>query len=411
MHDMKILIPIHVMPTQTHITTIMMKNLLPILKTKTGVEVFWFVYSVSANKEKIDGQTILDYRDFSSALDVINKIKPNLLILNSDKSSVDLSFEIAAYFTKTKVLCPILSYGINEIKFNIFTKIFRSWVILKLVMNSFSSFMNTDSHHNRWKISFLKTTMNHTSLSIKQKFQVYWGLFLSLINSKPFYYNKNNFYSIENEKTKIELIKKNFNQSNIFVVGNPLYDNIINKLNELPVSKKTKVNVLFAPTQVYEDGIWNKKETEESIRQIIIELKKNSNFDLTVKIHPTSSNKQLYESVIHTIDNSIEVHNEGDFIDYLANVDVVISFPARSTMFNFVFISNKPLILCNFFNKKQLTLPSDIIIECTSSKLLNKLILDSISQKKDFSTFIKKNFFQIDGRASERLSEIILLMK
>ena len=109
---------------------------------------------------------------------------------------------------------------------------------------------------------------------------------------------------------------------------------------------------------------------------------------LIVKIHPSAQVLQEYKFLVHSIDPSILVYQKGDVIDYLDNIDVVVSFPPNSTALIYSLIARKPLLLCNFFfDQKGILLENTAATECNEPSL----IIESIHKLQSFN-FATKNF-------------------
>ena len=133
---------------------------------------------------------------------------------------------------------------------------------------------------------------------------------------------------------------------------------------------------------------------------------------LTVKIHPSTARLSEYESLIHSIDKSIKIHQKGDIRDFLDDADVYISSEISTGEF-FAVIARKPIIICNFFNNKN----SNLLVENNVAKLckhpenLLSIIKETYPNPKSEITrqkFIQKYLYKEDGRSSERISNSLI---
>ena len=82
MNTLHILVPTHVMPDVKSVTTMFFDNLLGALKKKTNVHVTWLVYTpekFTLPKEENSDITILDIHDFKNAIEVLHKVKPDII--------------------------------------------------------------------------------------------------------------------------------------------------------------------------------------------------------------------------------------------------------------------------------------------------------------------------------------------
>ena len=132
-----------------------------------------------------------------------------------------------------------------------------------------------------------------------------------------------------------------------------------------------------------------------------------------MKIHPSSAVISEYEPLIHAIDPAISVIQEGSIEDYLDDVDVILAYSSASTGLIYSLIKNKPIVICNFFNRiNDRLIESGLAIECKDPSLLIGKILSSIELDTMFEKrrddFIKKYFYKGDGLASERICKNLL---
>ena len=91
MKQIRILIPLHVMPTEKHITTMLFENLLPALRTKANVSVFWLVYlpkKLVSFEIPNELGTVIDIHNFKNFVEVIEHVKPDIIYENELKFSL-----------------------------------------------------------------------------------------------------------------------------------------------------------------------------------------------------------------------------------------------------------------------------------------------------------------------------------
>ena len=102
-----------------------------------------------------------------------------------------------------------------------------------------------------------------------------------------------------------------------------------------------------------------------------------------------------------------------NFIDLLENCDVVIGYPANSTMLRYSLLAKKPILLCNFFNNNSCELlEHNLAFECKSpEKLLDsilQIVQNNPSDSKVAVNFLKENFYKFDGLSTERLIDAVI---
>lgn len=414
MEQLSIFYPLHVFPTEKHLSTILINNITKYLNKKIKVSYVFFLYDQEKSRKQLDDNTVIYLDQFSNAVDVLQKTKPDIVFLNEDRSIIDLSFHIACDFLKIPVMCPINQIWLSNYKVS--KKIMLSK--FKFLFSKKSS-INTSKNSNpyRSKINFLNNTMKKSHHNLFQILNVQLKLFISQLTTKPVIYSKspNTLFRLETESSIPILLKNNFPQSNLFVTGNPIYDEVFKRITNFKHNLDLqKIRVLFAPSQVFEDGVWNKHDSDESFIQILrILLNNNENFFTTVKIHPTSVNLSDYTSLIKKINLSIQILQKENFLDLLENCDVVIGYPANSTMLRYSLLAKKPIILCNFFNNNSCELlEHNLAFECKSPEnlidLIPKILQNNPSNSETAANFLKENFYKYDGLSTERLIDTVI---
>ena len=86
------------MPNIKSITTLILENLIPVLKSHVDIHVIWFVYSPDKlNLEKITdtGEKIIDIHDYENAIEVLKKEKPDMIYSGASWDPINYAFSIA----------------------------------------------------------------------------------------------------------------------------------------------------------------------------------------------------------------------------------------------------------------------------------------------------------------------------
>ena len=206
MKSIRILVPLHIMPTEKHITTIMFENLLPELKSQFNISIFWLVYRP---EKLIDfkiptnlGQ-IIDIHDFDNCVDVINEIKPDIIYENEDRGIIDLACELAAIYLKIPVIVPINNASINLT----FSKKYQFSHLIKILKTFFYKQSSSNSKINNpssvkgnfylTKFNFLLKTMKASRVNIFKRLSFFYIIFKSMLSEKPpIFSNSTNEFSL-----------------------------------------------------------------------------------------------------------------------------------------------------------------------------------------------------------------------
>lgn len=419
MNTLHILVPTHVMPDVKSVTTMFFDNLLGALKKKTNVHVTWLVYTpekFTLPKEENSDITILDIHDFKNAIEVLHKVKPDIIYASPSWSFIDYALSSAAK-----------SFGIPTFSM-IYSDIFSKKTTTKRVASNFTRFFQnstpTDTEQNKkqfmgrgrffiYKYLFLlKTKMSLKSDRLHTIFIIWKFILSDTLDPKI---GSDVIQFLENENSLKQNLDIGFKRSNLIITGNPIYDVVFEKLfkEKLSKNKDSVINVLVAPSTLYEHGVWTKYQRDTTIKEVIKTLNENKEkISVTVKIHPSSSVLSEYQSLVNSIDSSIPVYQKGDILDFLVNADVMISFEG-STAEVFALLSKTPIVICNFFNlKDDVFLHRELAIECKDSFHLISAIYDALSSNFSFSqkrdNFIQEFMYSWDGCAGERISSKLI---
>ena len=412
MKSIRILVPLHVFPTEKHLSTMLINNLTKSLDEKIKVSFIFFLYDQDIKIKSLNNHTIIHFDQYSNAVDVLQKTRPDIVFLNEDRSTIDLCFHIACDFLKIPVMCPINHIWLSGYKIskkNMLSK-------LKFLFSNRSS-TSKNSNSFKTKINFFNNTVKKSNLNFFKILNIKFKLFISQLTTKPVIYSKslNTLFRLETNSSIPILLKDNFPKSNLFVTGNPIYDEVFKRIINFKHNlNPKKINILFAPSQVFEDGIWNKHDSDQSFIQILKILSDNKDkFFTTVKIHPVSVNILDYSPLIKKIDSSIPILQKENFLDLLESSDIVIGYPANSTMLRYCLLAKKPIVLCNFFNNNSCEfLENNLSFECTSPNNLVdsifKVIENNPSDSEMSRKFLKENYFKSDGLSTDRLLSAVI---
>lgn len=429
MRTLRILIPLHTMPDVKSITTMYVENLIPAMKKRMNVHVVWFVYSpehLFIKKNENTDTTILDIHDFKNAVELIQTVKPDVIFAGSDPGFID--YALASVGKSLQI--PVISWFTNNItidKSHIslikshFTRFFETSIPTD-TSKSKKQFMKRGRFFAYKYLFLLKTqiSMKMNILKISEEFLMLSRLYLSKsilagFNSKF----ANTIHFLENEDLIQQLLDAGYEKSTLVVTGNPIYDSVFQKLSvEKKLLEKTdKIRILLAPSTLYETGHWTREQRDNIVKDIVTKiLEHKDEFELTIKIHPSTAILEEYVSLVNSIDPSIPVFQKGDILEFLFNSDIEISFSSSSAEI-FALLSGKPILICDFYNlKEDVLLDKGLAYRCKNISSLIDSIHETISfnqtlnQKRE--NFIKGLLFKWDGQAGERIcDEIVKLLK
>lgn len=411
------------MPDIKTMRTLIFERVLPILRNKTSIDVNWLIYMpdrISSSSKKEVNETILDIHDFKNAVQIINKVKPNIIYASPYPNLPDYALALAGRHLKIPVVGEIVNQFLIEDR------------LLKMIKINISSFFEdsvpTDTHEKQrafmrrgrfwiYKYQFVLRTQLAIGMS-------YWKIvkdFFMLLNAHLLPWKKMNnprfmidFHFVESELLMKKLIDDGYDKSTLILTGNPLYDVLFQELQKLqPFTKKdNKTNILLLTHSMYEHGFWTKKQRDNVIQGIVKEISKHKDeMNLIIKIHPSSEILSEYQSLIKLIDPSIPIFQKGNVIDFLKTCDVVIVYSTSTGPIQ-ALILKKPIIMINLNLKGDIMLESGLVQECRSVsniiQSIRQVLHSNPATEQKIKAFVKDYLYKFDGLASERMSNSIL---
>ena len=432
---LKILVVNDVFPHIKNRTTILFKNIVPIIKKKLEIKVFWVITDDYGERIKVtDPDYEISYlSDYNNAREVLEKIKPDLSYHLIGNSIVDYAFMVAERFLK------ISNFGFDDRDYSqsnneiIVPGYFVSQTSRKKIFlenaRQFFVVKNTGTENNikasRGK-NYLKKWyfLIRTLRSIqKSRLEIILEVFelLKLFYREP-PVNCNEKYNCdliftENSTSVDYLVKSGLKRENFRVVGNPVFDNALEKRDQILSKDDKKLNILFITSNL-ESGQgksnFSKSKRNKMIKETITSLNQfHKETSLVIKIHPTGESYIEYNQLLEKFEN-VHLSQKDDIIDLISKSDVIIT-PVTSTAAIIALIMNKPIIIWNYFHMEQdLLLRTDTALECKDISELGNC-LDSVKSFREknaerINKFIDENFSY--GNSSQRVvSEILDLVK
>lgn len=414
MKKLKILIPLSSNPHEVSQVSMLYKNLFEEFRKNIEIEIVWFLFMSKklVLTDKKDFESFIQIQEYSNAIKILNEIKPDLIFATPSWNLIDYAFVIAA---KNKKI-PVISGTGQD-----FTE--KLWLnsILKTLTSSFNlQDKKSGKPFSRLmflikKILFLIRTQRKLNLKNYEIIKSFFQLCMQYKSKIFLLYNTKYSTDLCWASGKINydaLIKAGYKNNQIILSGNPVYDKLF--LNESKTKKNSnnKIRILFAAHPLYEHGYWPKKKQDETIIKIISELnKKQSKFEIIVKIHPTSSIKEVYSNLINKINPKIKIFQEGSIEKFFNNADVIVSYDNSSV--NIIgFLSNIPSTVCNFYGESNpMHTKYGITDECSNISDLSNQIINTVEKgidRKKYDKFIEDLFYKDDGYASKRIFDAIM---
>lgn len=317
-----------------------------------------------------------------------NKFKESTdVVLNSNKELKQLKKLIGFYFSKEFIYFVALYY-------ETYKEIIRRNKIKVVVITSMNGLFERCLMAAASKLGILTLILPHGATMYSDMKQD------PLLPYKFIVFSNNN---------RQELIRKGFSEKNIAVTGPYIFDEIL----KYKKKKQIKNDVVLLTAPFVEQGFLRKKEYFNYIKKIIKDIRKVSNKKITIKLHPREKYIKEYKKLIRRNHfRNIFVTQKADLYNIISGSKLAINFSSTTAIESLIL--DKPVItilMPNYRNPlNKLLHESKATIEVPIEEDLSKAIV--IIYKKDTlkenrKKFIKRFYGNIDGKASQRIAELI----
>ena len=420
MKKITILIPKIKPPNISDIVTTQIENILSELSNQFSLNVVWLIFQPTTFSDySFKTYQVVDYHKYDNAVDVIDKIQPDLIINEVRLGINGICFGISSKYRKIPNI-TITPTGKSEF----FSTTFSTKSNFQLI---FSDKVIADTSNNKpKKLAMLKYSIHRYGFLLKSlknsgyglmdvlKFILFYPRFQISSKAYPALHKitSGNLNFCFNEHWFGRLLDAEFDKSTLMLVGDPafddLYDDNQNHTNDKFDSDKTRI--LFCPTPMHEHGWLTKVEEDNLILKIIKEVRKYPKFEISLKIHPSSSSHDEYESLLKSLNPPITLFQKENIMLLLKEFDAMLTYGSSNVILNGI-LSKTPVVLFNFDQKNKLSRlnDSEVIKECNDMAELHSQ-LSSIKNpvsKEILENYIKSQIGIFDGKNSQRIAKCI----
>jgi len=420
---LKILVSHHAYPEVTSYTTILFRNVIPILQKTTEIEIIWAIHSNHTNKIKksSENSTILQITNFKNGIEMIKTVKPDIVFIIPGLSSPDYAIYLAAKFLNLKIIGGQISgpfFSVVEKKNKFITYFLQSFQKTSLSKNDKGEREILRSQSLWMKYNFLFRTMKSMKMSPYKICKEFFEFILSHLSVKFLLKFNSKFKCdaifVDSEIEKERKIQEGYRKKSLIVTGNPSYDQVIKNINENKISRKNQngIKILFLTVNLEgQGGQWTRKKRDYMLKKFLRVCEKE-NYNVSIKIHPSGENLEEYKSIISSINPKIPIYQEESLVDCIKNTDIVFSMSSSTAGLTALFLK-KPVIIWNFFNvKNDLFLENKLALECKKIEILPEYVKQSLktnpASDEKFNAVVSKILYKVDGNASERIANEIL---
>ncbi len=403
----------HTLPNLGGWTTILINNVIPILRKKMEVELVWVIHSnIDISEYKCDkNERIIKMNRYTNAFEILEKEKPDLIYIIPGLNTPDYAFSIAAKSLN------IFRIG-SEIANLLFTKRSKMGTLTQVKNNRKDASSQLQNFFTNNK--FLINTQRKAGWN-------YFKIFLDLCSMFFMYfpikgYGSRAEYSpkfeldlhfIESELTLKTVTDLGFQKSRMMITGNPSYDEIFQllKTSEKNSIQKTKKKILIVTALLYGQSQNKALAQRKLFIQEVTKAIPKDEFEVVIKIHPVQENLDDYTNMLGTTNSSVSIVQNANLAELVLNADIIIT-PASATAVITAFVAKKPIIIWNVFNvENDVLLNNKLALECKDEKMILKQIRKAetwLPAEEKTEQFIREFLYSTDGKASERIADGIL---
>lgn len=421
MNTITILIPKIKPPDVTDIVNNQLNNIFSELAKKVKLKLIWIIFQPEKFKNyTIENSQIVDFHNYSNVNQILDEFKPDLIICEVRLSINPVAFSHAARF-KGIPMVTITQIGLSLFMDDMFFSAKSTLRVLfakkvlgsvnlkpkKLAMLRFTL--------KRYK--FLLNTLKNCNFGFLKliAFTFYFPLFIIFSRANPPFHKlgSGTLNFCFNTHSIYRLSEAGFEKSSLVLEGDPAFDELYNKIKEFtPKEKSQKIRVLFCPTPMHEHGRLTKNEEDKIILEIINEISKFKEFELALKIHPSTTSFNEYNELLKKSPFKILLYQKEDVIELLNQYDVMLIYGSSDIILEAVLLK-KPVIIYKIptLNEDNRLYEESIMSQKNEiselPEAINNSIIHTISDTS-LEKYIEKQIGKFDGKNSERIAERII---
>jgi len=396
------------------------KKILSELKQRLDLKVIWVYYGFYnySEDETTSDYLVINATQELNAYTICKNHNPDLVLIHYVFELTNLSFVYSAKYLKIPIVTCFFD---TPYFYNKKDPFYTIGMQLQIGISKTSGF-NFHYGHKRFhgffytlkKYQFLLKTLNSTHYNFFYKFKLSLQFFwLRLLTGGIVHKLVEGDLNLCSTKDWIPLLKREKFSKIIKVVGNPITDDLFFKIKNsnksITDTKKTKI--LLVTPAMFEHKLWSRKSETSLIINAIKQVLTNKNeFQIDVKIHPTSSSFDEYCEILKDFKTSVKLYQKEDLADLLQNYDLMVTYGGSSAVIYGVLLKKPTIYLLNSELSFEYTSDRTIFYESNIDDLLENIRIakkqgiDNESVKK----FIEKELFKFDGKCTERVLDAIL---
>lgn len=352
---MKILIPTPVLPEKKSIRINFISKIILQLSKHIDVEIVWVVFTPEHfSSFFVNNEEIFDIHDFDNGVDLLEKIKPDCVLVGSHFDPIQYSLSLAA----KKLEIPLCSFFYNDYKSELSdenkTNQLKKYSKIITSKNVPSDIPKNSKFLRRFRFIFYKFSFLRHTKKILKIFQLPFFIFFPKSLFNYLFWKKipintlSDLFLLPNSSWINPLLEIGIKKEKLSITGNPLWDNFT--LNSKSIKNRdtsSKISILIVTDALVQHGIWSTPKYTSFLNTVISNLIKENKFSFSLKIHPASENKQFYLKLINKFKKDIPIYQNQSIYEIIDNYDLVLSF-GFSTIHSEIVLSETRMILLDF---------------------------------------------------------------
>lgn len=407
MRRLKILIPHNKPPFVNDLMTTQCKKICSELEKKFELKIIWVIYPTDENLTFEGNDPNIIYAEkYSNAIEILETVHPDLVMINGSMDFHNVSTALASKYKQIPMVVIFFRNFIHVIstptKKSIKVRLRSGFTYPKFYINQYVFLIKTLKKINYSFFKMSKFLLSYSNM-----------IFFS-------YFPINNVISgdinlCKDEKWTKKLIETGFDKSSIFVVGDPYFDSLSKEKQNSKITKieNNKTKILFCTAALSAHNFCSKKEENELIIDVVNEILKHEDFEIDIKIHPSTVSREDYEKeVLPKLSSRVMVYQAENLTELINQYHVILTYGGTGAIHNAALIG-KPIVNLDF---KTNTTANNVFIDdkiITQCERLSNLSSD-IKQSKmktilenDIQQYIDKYIGISDGKSSIRAADAI----
>ena len=423
MKEIKLLI-VHNKPPNIHdLMTEQAKNICDKLLEKCNLHIIWAIFPTFEKKifEK-KGFDIHNANDYDNTLELIKNINPDMILINGSMDFHNIECSIVGKHLKIPIIVFFLRNLLSRTPISV-TGVLKSRFRGLFFKNRLTTekekplrlipFYLRKYYHLYKTLRVINYSISNSIINILQHVK---NVLLVYSPIEPIIEGTINLCTTENWKVEL---KRKFTKNSIKVIGDPYFDKVFDEISKIKMNDKRdykKTRVLFATSTMYAHGLCSRESEYQLIIDTCNQILKDENIELTLKIHPSTSDfSEIENFVIKKLSRRINIFQKENLLELIDSNHLMVTYGGSGAIRHSILLG-MPVINLNFDTEvtgNNIFIDDKAIIQCKSLKKLLEIIEQNKFKKlnnNDIQNFIIKYLGKFDGQSSERAAIQILKM-